>query len=80
MTVTVLDCTVTDGSSALRSANDGAIVELDLVAAHVDQDLAVIAGFPLGALRRDHDPHPRRLPLVHRNQQQIAVSEAEQLA
>src|SRR6266702_5056233 len=65
-------------TSVARLANHGAVAELDLVAALVYKDLSIVGGLALVALCRDHDPHPRPLGLVHRDQQQIVVAETEE--
>ena len=52
------------------------VVQHQLVAAHVDEDLARV-GSGFVALGRDHDADPRRLFLVHGEEKEVAVSEAE---
>jgi hypothetical protein len=48
-------------------AADRPIVELQLVAARIDDALAVIGAGGLVELRRDHEAHARRIRFVHRD-------------
>ncbi len=53
------------------------VVQHQLVAAHVDEDLARVGAGGFVALGGDHDADARRLFLVHGEEKEIAVPETE---
>src|SRR5882757_5790838 len=61
--------------------SDGAahrtVVQHQLVSAHVDKELSVIASALLVELRRNHDAQTRGLDLVHGDKRQISIPETE---